>query len=55
MTKKLALQWLPCQVPGVIYRVSTGTGRPDVSILCLAEVESLICHDYLSVAARKLV
>ena len=37
------------------YRVSTGTGRPGVSILWLAEIESLICSFYLSVAARKIV
>ena len=37
------------------YRVSTGTGRPDVSILWLGEVESWICNFYLSVAARKIV
>ena len=37
------------------YRVSTGTGRPGVSILWLGEMESLICSFYLSVAARKLV
>ena len=37
------------------YRVSTGTGRPDVSILWLGEVERLICSFYLSVAARKIV
>ena len=30
VTKKLALQWLPCQAR---YRVSAGTGRPGVSIL----------------------
>ena len=36
------------------YRVSTGTGRPCVSILWLGEVESLICNFYLSVAARKI-
>ena len=36
-------------------RVSTGTGLPDVSILWLGEVESLICNFYLSVAARKIV
>ena len=36
------------------YRVSTGTGRPGVSILWLDEVESLICNFYLSVAARKI-
>ena len=37
------------------YRVSTGTGRPGVSILSLGEVESLICNFYLSVAAGKIV
>ena len=37
------------------YRVSIGTGRPDVSILRLGEVESLICSFYLSVAARAIV
>ena len=37
------------------YRVSAGTGWPGVSILCLGEVESLICSFYLSVAARKIV
>ena len=34
-------------------RVSTGTGRLGVSILCLGEVEGLICNFYLSVAARE--
>ena len=37
------------------YRVSTGTGRPGVSILWLGEVERLICNFYLSVAARIIV
>ena len=37
------------------YRVSTGTGRPGVSILSLGEAESLICSFYLSVAARTIV
>ena len=37
------------------YRVSTGTGRPGVSILWLGEVERLICNFYLSVSARKIV
>ena len=37
------------------YRVSTGTGRPGVSILRLGEVERLICNFCLSVAARKIV
>ena len=36
-------------------RVSTGTGRPGVSILWLDEVERLICIFYLCVAARKFV
>ena len=36
------------------YRVSTGTGRPGVSILWLGEVELLICNFCLSVAARKI-
>ena len=43
-------------LPGVcLYRVSTGTGRPGVSVLRLGEVESLICNFYLSVAARTIV
>ena len=37
------------------YRVSTGTGRPGVSIRGLGEVESFICNFYLSVAARAIV
>ena len=37
------------------YRVSSGTGRPGVSILWLGEVESLTCNFYLSVSARKIV
>ena len=41
VTSKLALQWLPCQAPGII-------------ILWLGEVESLICNFYLSVASRDL-
>ena len=41
VTSKLALQWLPCQAPGVVG-----------SALGLGEVESLICSFYLSVAAR---
>ena len=32
VTSKLALQWLPCQAPGVIGS-ALGTGRPGVSIL----------------------
>ena len=43
------LPWAWC------YRVSTGTGRPGVSILWLGEVESLICNFYLRVAARSLL
>ena len=37
------------------YRVSTGSGRPRVSILWLGEVECLICNFYLSVAVHKIV
>ena len=37
------------------YRVSTGTGRPGVSILWLGEVERLVCNFYLSEATRKIV
>ena len=37
------------------YRVSTGTGRPGVSILWLGEIERWICNFYLSVAACKIV
>ena len=37
------------------YRVSTGTGRPGVSILWLDEVERLICNFCFSVAACKIV
>ena len=37
------------------YRVSSGTGRPSVSILWPGEVESLICTFYISVAACKIV
>ena len=37
------------------YRVSPGTGRPDVSLLCLGEVQSSICNFCLSVVARKIV
>ena len=43
---------LPCTW---LYRVSTRTGRPGVSILWLGEVERWICNFYLSVAARKIV
>ena len=43
-------------LPGVWRcRVSTGTGRPSVSILWLGEVKSLVCNFYLSVAARENV
>ena len=52
--KKLALQWLPCQAPGIIGS-ALGLVCP-VSVYCeLGEVESLICNFYLSVAARKIV
>ena len=36
------------------YRVSTGTGRPGVSILWPGEVERWSCNFYLSVAACKI-
>ena len=36
-------------------RVRTGTGWPDVGILWLGDVESLICNFYLSVTAHKVV
>ena len=52
MTLKLVLQWLPCQAPGVI--VSVWDWSAGVSMLCLGEMESLVCNFYLSVAARKL-
>ena len=42
-------------LPGTwCYRVSTGTGRPGVSILGLGEMESLVCSFCLSVAANKI-
>ena len=37
------------------YRVSAGTGWPGVSVLCLGEMESLICNFYPSVAAHAIV
>ena len=37
VTFKLVIQWLPCQAPGVCFRVSAGSGRPCVSILWLGE------------------
>ena len=36
------------------YRVSAETGWPGVSILCLGEVERLICNFCLIVAAHKI-
>ena len=43
-------------LPGAwCYRASAGTGRPDVSILWLGEMESLVCNFCLSVAARETV
>ena len=51
---KLALQWLPCQAPGIIGS-ALGLVGP-VSVYCdLGDVESWICIFYLSVAARKIV
>ena len=52
----VTVYWHRATLPGAWrYRVSTGTGRPDVSILWLGEVERLICNLYLSVAVRKIV
>ena len=43
-------------LPGTwCYRVSAGTSQPDVSVLWLGEMESLICNFCLSVAAHKIV
>ena len=43
-------------LPGAwCYRVSAGTGWPGVNILCLGEMESLVCNFYFSVAACKIV
>ena len=36
------------------YRLSSGTGRPGVSIHVTGWVESLICNVYVSVTARKI-
>ena len=48
VTSKLALHAM-ATLPGTWrYRVSAGTGRPNVSILWLGEIESLICSFYLS-------
>ena len=49
--KKLALQWLPCQAPGVIGSVLGLVGP--VSVHC--EVGSLICNLCLSMTACKIV
>ena len=54
MTSKLALQWLPCQAPGVIGS-ALGLVGP-VSVYCvLGGVELWICNFNLSVAARQIV
>ena len=56
-TSDLKIGTLVATLPGTWhYRVSTGTGQQGVGILllCLGEVESLICNFYLSVAARKI-
>ena len=55
LTSKLALQWLPCRVPGIIGSVLRLVGL--VSVYCDWVVceESSICNFCLSVAARKLV
>ena len=55
-TNDLKIETPVATLPGTWhYRVSTGTGRPSVSILWLGEVDSLICNFYLSVAAHKIV
>ena len=35
------------------YGVSSGTGWPDVNVLCLDEIAGLICNFCLSVAGRR--
>ena len=53
-TYKLVLDW--CILPGTWRnRVSTLTGWPGVSMLCLVETSGLICSFCLSVAARTTV
>ena len=55
-TSDLKIGTAVATLPGAwLYRVSAGTGHPGVSILQLGEVESWICHFYLSVASRKIV
>ena len=51
---QLALQWLPCPVPGII---GSALGLVDlVSVYCdLMRDQSLMCNFYLSVAAHKIV
>ena len=49
--KDIPYQWL--KTGAWPNRVTTGTGWPDVIILWLGELESLICNFCLSVAARK--
>ena len=54
-TSDLKIGTLVATLPGAWrYRVSAGTDRPGVSILCLGEMESLICNFCLGVAARKI-
>ena len=53
VTSELALQWLPCQAPGVVVS-ALGLVGP-VSVYWLGEVESWIRSFYLSVAARKII
>ena len=54
-TSELEIGTPVAALPGAwYYRVSTGTARPDVNILWLGEVESLICNFYLSVADLSL-
>ena len=54
VTSKLALQWLPCQAPGVIGSVLALAGP--VSVYCdWVRRKRLVCNFYLSVAACKIV
>ena len=52
MTSKLALQWLPCQAPGVKGSALELVGQYHSTV---TEKESLICSFYRRVAARKVV
>ena len=54
VTSKLALQWLPCQAPGVVSSVMGLVGP--VSVYCdWVRWKVWVCNFCLSVAARKIV